>query len=106
MTRLLRPKTIEQVMIDIGRKEQNPDLDILLSSDLLADICTRIVRLEKHETGQTSSGITTSSFHALSATCGRWFWTIDDYRTGKRYRGIGKNRWEAKIEKVSGRPHE
>ena len=41
------PTTIEQLMIDIGKKEQNPQIEIVATAELIADICTRIVRLEQ-----------------------------------------------------------
>ena len=50
MIQIVRPKTLEQLMIEIGNKEQNPDVEIILSIDLAADIATRIIRLEKQET--------------------------------------------------------
>lgn len=36
-------------MIAIGKKEQDPDIEIVVSVDLIADICTRIIRLGKEE---------------------------------------------------------
>lgn len=41
------PKTLEDVMKAIGKREQDPDYQILISTELMADIATRIIRLEE-----------------------------------------------------------
>ena len=40
------PKSIEQLMIHIGEKEQNTDVQIIMTVELIADISTRLIRLE------------------------------------------------------------
>jgi hypothetical protein len=41
------PKTLEDVMKAIGKREQDPDYQIVISTELMADIATRIIRLEE-----------------------------------------------------------
>lgn len=43
------PKSIEELMIHIGEKEQNSDVQIIMTVQLIADISTRIVRLENKQ---------------------------------------------------------
>lgn len=44
--RVLSPKTIEEMMIAVGLKETNANIEIIMSTDMFADLCFRLVRLE------------------------------------------------------------
>ncbi len=43
---IYRPKTIEQCLQAFGLKELDPDIDIVLTVELMTDICIRIIRIE------------------------------------------------------------
>lgn len=45
---LIHPKTIEQCLIAFGLKELNKEVEVILTVELIADICTRIIRLEDY----------------------------------------------------------
>ena len=47
--RILSPKTVEEMLLAIGWKERDPDLVIVLSVEIVADICVRLIRLEDKE---------------------------------------------------------
>lgn len=40
------PRTIEGMMSSIGSKEKNRMIEIVMTSELVADLCTRLIRLE------------------------------------------------------------
>jgi ribosomal protein L30/L7E len=45
---LIHPKTIEQCLIAFGLKELNKEVEVILTVELIADICTRIIRMEDY----------------------------------------------------------
>jgi hypothetical protein len=45
---LIHPKTIEQCLIAFGLKELNKEVEVILTVELIADICTRIIRAEDY----------------------------------------------------------
>lgn len=47
--RVLAPATVEEMLQAIGEKERNWEIEIVLTSELVADLCVRIVRLEYKE---------------------------------------------------------
>jgi len=45
--RILSPWNVEEMLIAIGEKEKDPNgVEILLSSELVVDLCVRLIRLE------------------------------------------------------------
>jgi hypothetical protein len=51
--RIYSPKTLEEVMTNIGHKELDDDVQITMTVELMADICTRIIRLEEEHNEKT-----------------------------------------------------
>lgn len=47
--RVLAPATVEEMLRAIGERERNHKVEIVLSSELVADLCVRLVRLEDKE---------------------------------------------------------
>lgn len=44
--RMLSPRTIEEMMVAVGLKETNANVEIVITTDVFADLCFRLVRLE------------------------------------------------------------
>jgi hypothetical protein len=44
----IHPKTIEECLIAFGLKELNRKVEVIMTVELIADVCTRIVQLEDH----------------------------------------------------------
>ena len=44
--RMLSPRTIEEMMVAFGLKETNANVEIVITTDVFADLCFRLVRLE------------------------------------------------------------
>jgi hypothetical protein len=45
--RILSPSNVEEMLVAIGEKEKDPEfVEILLSSELVVDLCLRLIRLE------------------------------------------------------------
>jgi len=44
--RMLSPRTIEEMMLAVGLKETNANIEIVITTDVFADLCFRVVRLE------------------------------------------------------------
>jgi hypothetical protein len=42
----ISPKTIEECLLAFGMKEQDDDVEVIMSVNLMADICTRLIRVE------------------------------------------------------------
>lgn len=45
---IIHPKTIEQCLIAFGLKELNNKVEVVMTVELIADICTRLVRIEDY----------------------------------------------------------
>jgi hypothetical protein len=45
-TRMLSPKNVEEMMVAIGLKERHANIDIMMTTEVFADLCFRLVRLE------------------------------------------------------------
>ncbi len=45
-TRMLSPRSIEEMMVAVGLKETNANVEILITTEVFADLCFRVVRLE------------------------------------------------------------
>lgn len=43
---MLSPRTIEEMMVAVGLKETNANVEIVITTDVFADLCFRLVRLE------------------------------------------------------------
>lgn len=44
-----RPSTAEEMLLAIGAKEDDPRIEIMLTTELVADLCVRLIRLEDTE---------------------------------------------------------
>jgi hypothetical protein len=44
--RMLSPRSIEEMMVAVGLKETNANIEILITTEVFADLCFRLVRLE------------------------------------------------------------
>lgn len=47
--RIVSPATVEEMLRAIGAKEDDETIEIMLSTELIADLCVRLVRLEDIE---------------------------------------------------------
>ena len=45
-TRMLSPRSIEEMMVAVGLKETHANIEILMTTEVFADLCFRLVRLE------------------------------------------------------------
>ena len=45
-TRMLSPKNVEEMMVAIGLKERHANIDIMMTTEVFADLCFRLVRME------------------------------------------------------------
>lgn len=45
-TRMLSPRNLEEMMIAVGLKETNENVEIMVTTDVFADLCYRMVQLE------------------------------------------------------------
>jgi hypothetical protein len=44
--RFISPNTVEECLVAFGLKERNDEIEVVMSVNLMADICTRLIRLE------------------------------------------------------------
>ena len=44
--RMLSPRSIEEMMVAVGLKETHANIEILMTTEVFADLCFRLVRLE------------------------------------------------------------
>jgi hypothetical protein len=42
----ISPQTIEECLVAFGLKEQDDEVEVIMSVNLMADICTRLIRVE------------------------------------------------------------
>ena len=45
-TRMLSPRSIEEMMVAVGLKETHANIEILMTTEVFADLCFRLIRLE------------------------------------------------------------
>ena len=43
---MLSPKNVEEMMVAIGLKERHANIDIMMTTEVFADLCFRLVRME------------------------------------------------------------
>ena len=44
--KFISPQTIEECLVAFGLKEQDDEVEVIMSVNLMADICTRLIRVE------------------------------------------------------------
>jgi len=44
--RMLSPRTTEEMLVAVGLKETNANVEIVITTDVFADLCFRLIRLE------------------------------------------------------------
>lgn len=44
--KFVSPKTIEECLLAFGMKEEDDEVEVIMSVNLMADICTRLIRVE------------------------------------------------------------
>jgi hypothetical protein len=44
--KMVVPQTIEECLVAFGLKEQDDEVEVIMSVNLMADICTRLIRVE------------------------------------------------------------
>lgn len=43
---MIVPATMEECLVAFGLKEQDDEVEVIMSINLMADICTRLIRVE------------------------------------------------------------
>jgi len=43
---MLSPRSIEEMMVAVGLKETHANIEILMTTEVFADLCFRLIRLE------------------------------------------------------------
>ncbi len=54
---IARPRNVEEMLLAIGMKEENERTEIIMTTELVADICVRLVRIEdwRNTNGQSET---------------------------------------------------